>query len=69
MYHAVGRSLDHKWLCAVAALASIVAALLADGPAAACPDPQVAEGAPAPPQAGPVAAELKFDWPVRGRIV
>lgn len=69
MYHAVGRSFDYKRFCAVAALASIVAAVLAGAPAAACPDTQVAEGAPAPSQAGPVAAELKFDWPLRGRIV
>src|ERR1700734_1430191 len=53
----------------VIALALIVLAPLGCSPAAACPQAQVAEAEPVPPQAAPPRAELKFDWPVRGRIV
>ena len=51
------------------ALALIVLALLACPPAAACPQTKIAEAEPVSPQAAPPRAELKFDWPVRGRIV
>jgi septal ring factor EnvC (AmiA/AmiB activator) len=53
----------------LAALTLMVAGPLSCSPAAACPRAQVAEAEPAPPQAGPAAAELIFDWPVAGRIV
>ena len=61
--------MDRKMLCGLGALALIALAPLACAPAAACPQTQVAEAEPAPPQAAPLQAELKFDWPVRGRIV
>ena len=50
-------------------LALIVLAPLACPPAAACPQTKVAEAEPVSPQAAPPRAELKFDWPVVGRIV
>jgi septal ring factor EnvC (AmiA/AmiB activator) len=63
------RSLDSKALYGLGALGLISLAPLACPPAAACPQTQVAEAAPAPPQAAPRQAELKFDWPVRGRVL
>ena len=69
MFRAIGRSLDSKALYGLGALGLIAAATLPCAPAAACPQTQVAEAEPAPPQAAPLQAELKFDWPVRGRIV
>jgi murein DD-endopeptidase MepM/ murein hydrolase activator NlpD len=51
-------------LCRFGALRLLVPARLVYAPAAACPQAQVAEAAPAPPQ-----AELKFDRPVGGRTV
>jgi len=59
----------HSLSIRLAALSLIAAAPLVCAPAAACPQTQVAEAEPAPPQAAPLQAELKFDWPVRGRIV
>ena len=50
-------------------LALIVLAPLACPPAASCPQTKVAEAEPVSPQAAPPRAELKFDWPVVGRIV
>lgn len=47
----------------------IVPALLVCASAAACPQAQIAEAVPAAQKAEFGAAELKFDWPVRGRIV
>ena len=61
--------MDREMLHGLGALALIVLAPLVCAPAAACPQTQVAEAEPAPPQAAPPQAELKFDWPVRGRIV
>ena len=69
MFQAMGRSLDCKMRYGLGALGFIIAALFACAPAAACPQTQVAEADPAPPQAASRQAELKFDWPVRGRIV
>jgi septal ring factor EnvC (AmiA/AmiB activator) len=69
MFRAMGRSLDSKALYGLGALGLITLAPLACPPAAACPQTQVAEAAPAPARALPLRAELKFDWPVRGRIV
>ena len=65
----MGRSVDCKTLYGFGTLGLIVPALLVCAPAAACPEAQVAEAAPAPREAAPPQAELKFDWPVRGRIV
>jgi septal ring factor EnvC (AmiA/AmiB activator) len=53
----------------VVALALIVLAPFACAPVAACPGTQIAEAEPAPLDTTPPQAELKFDWPVRGRIV
>jgi len=61
--------MDCKMLHGLGALALMVLAPLVCAPAAACPQTQVAEAEPAPPQAAPLQAALKFDWPVRGRIV
>ena len=69
MFRAMGRSLDSKALYGLGVLGLITLAPLACLPAAACPQTQVAEAEPVPPQAAPSQAELKFDWPVRGRVV
>jgi septal ring factor EnvC (AmiA/AmiB activator) len=69
MFQAMGRSLDCKMRYGLGALGFIIAALFACAPAAACPQTQVAAADPAPAQAAARRAELKFDWPVRGRIV
>jgi len=61
--------MECKMLYGLGALALIVLAPLTCAPAAACPQTQVAEADPAPLLAAPAQAELKFDWPVRGRIV
>ena len=65
----MSRSMDCKMLHGLGALALMVLAPLVCAPAAACPQTEVAEAEPAPRQAAPPQAELKFDWPVRGRIV
>ena len=66
MLRAIGRSAPYG----LGALALILTAPLACAPAAACPQTQVAEATvPAAPQAARPKPELKFDWPVRGRIV
>ncbi|HEY1454251.1 MAG TPA: M23 family metallopeptidase [Roseiarcus sp.] len=66
MFQAIGRSAPYG----LGALALVVAAPLACAPAVACPQTQVAEAAFSPAsQAAQARAELKFDWPVRGRIV
>ena len=59
--------MDCKMLYGLGALALIVLAPLVCAPADACPQTQVAEAEVA--QAAPPQAVLKFDWPVRGRIV
>jgi len=59
--------MDCKMLHGLGALALMVLAPLVCAPAAACPQTQVAEAEVA--QAAPLQPELKFDWPVRGRIV
>lgn len=61
--------MDCKMLHGLGALALMVLAPLVCAPAAACPQTEVAEAEPAPRQAAPPQAELKIDWPVRGRIV
>ena len=61
--------MDCKMLHGLGALALMLLAPLVCAPAAACPQTQVAEAEPAPRQAAPPQAALKFDWPVRGRIV
>jgi len=68
MFRAMGRSQDSK-AYGLGALGLIMLASLACAPADACPQMQVAEVEPAPQQTAPPQAELKFDWPVRGRIV
>jgi septal ring factor EnvC (AmiA/AmiB activator) len=69
MLRAIGRSLDCNALYGLGALGLSVFAPFVCAPAAACPQTQVAEAESAPPEAAPPRAELKFDWPVRGRIV
>jgi septal ring factor EnvC (AmiA/AmiB activator) len=69
MFRAMSRSLDSKALYGLGALGLIMLAPLVCAPAAACPQTQVAEAEPVSPQTAPPQAELKFDWPVRGRIV
>jgi septal ring factor EnvC (AmiA/AmiB activator) len=61
--------MDCKMLYGLGALALIVLAPFACPPADGCPQTQVAEAEPVPPQAAPPQAEPKFDWPVRGRLV
>jgi septal ring factor EnvC (AmiA/AmiB activator) len=53
----------------LAAFALITLPTLACGPAAACPQPQTADGAPGSPHGAQVAVRPKFDWPVGGSIV
>jgi septal ring factor EnvC (AmiA/AmiB activator) len=69
MFRAMSRSMDCKMLYGLGALGLITLAPLVCAPAAACPQTQVAEAEVAQPRAAPPQAELKFDWPVRGRIV
>jgi septal ring factor EnvC (AmiA/AmiB activator) len=65
MFQAVSRSAPYG----LGVFALIVTAPLARAPAAACPQTQVVEATvPVAPQAAQPKAELKFDWPVRGRI-
>lgn len=61
--------MDREMLHGLGAFALIVLAPLVCAPAAACPQTEVAEAEPISPQAARPRAELKFDWPVRGRIV
>ncbi len=64
------RKVSPRIICeGVAALALIALAPLACAPAVACPQLQVAEGAPDSPLAPQRVEEAKFDWPVRGSIV
>jgi septal ring factor EnvC (AmiA/AmiB activator) len=66
MIQAIGRSAPYG----LGALALVAAAPLPCAPAVACPQTQVAEAAfPPAPHAAQARADLKFDWPVRGRIV
>jgi len=65
----MSRSIDCKMLHGLDALALMVLAPFACAPADGCPQTQVAEAEVAQPQAAPLQAELKLDWPVRGRIV
>jgi len=61
--------MDCKMLHGLGALALMVLVPFACAPADGCPQTQVAEAEVAQPQAAPLQAELKLDWPVRGRIV
>ena len=60
--------MDRKALGWIAALA-VMSSALACAPAVACPEVQVAESPRTSPHAAKPVVELKFDWPVRGRIV